>query len=641
MLAPLHRTLIATALTFALAGVAVGTDLPANVDMGATASSQPTTVTLTLSLRHQPQLENLIRETITPGSANFQKFITTQQFASTYGATDAQIAKVQAYLQKHGLQGHVMANHMTMQIKGGMGQFEQAFATQVHTYRSTRSGRMFHRPVGNVVLPAGLSGLVSSVSGLNDNMRWLSHRIRQPNLPVARVSPPQIHALAASANTLANGSLNSTSTGTPGQYTVGDVADKYDINPLYKRGIDGAGSTIGIVTLADFDPGDATTYWSAIGLKTKPDRITRIAVDGGGPINGGSGETALDVEQSGGLAPQADILVYDAPNAGSGYLDAFAKAVSDNKADSISTSWGSPEIYQFSALNGGKRNDTSDVGDLQAFHQVFMEAAAQGQSIFAASGDSGAYDTVRGLGTGNTPGTYSHPLTVDAPASDPYMTAAGGTTLPFTYAFGAGPTQSIKSESVWGWDYLQSYFDTYIGQGVVNLFSVGGGGGVSVYWPQPFYQSFTRGVERSEPKQALVYYMVKGKDVLLKLPGRFKGRNVPDISLNADPETGYLTYSTVDGGFTQGNGGTSFVSPQLNGISALLTQSTGHRVGFWNPTVYLLQDVFHYGRFSPFNEVSRGDNWFYQGKPRYNPGAGIGTIDVNRLDQFLKLGLRL
>jgi subtilase family serine protease len=87
---------------------------------------------------------------------------------------------------------------------------------------------------------------------------------------------------------------------------------------------------------------------------------------------------------------------------------------------------------------------------------------------------------------------------------------------------------------------------------------------------------------------------------------------------------------------TSGWGGTSFVAPQLSGITALLRQSAGHRIGLWNPQVYGLQNVFGYGRDSPFNSVSAGDNWFYRGAPHFTPGAGIGTLDVENLDLFLR-----
>jgi subtilase family serine protease len=636
MLAKLHQKALAAsfAVLFAGAAAAAQTAQPA-VDMGLAKASQPANVTLILKLRHEDQLENLIHQTVTPGNPNYHRFLTTRQFADRFGATDSQIASVQDYLKKQGLRGEVMDNKMAIRVQGTLAQFGQAFGTSIHTYKAD-NGRVFHRPARRVAMPAALAGTVMTVSGLSNEHQLISHRIGTPrHISAAKAFSPQ--GLRPAGVTAASG--NPTATGVPGNYTVGDVANFYNVNPLYKRGITGKGSTIGIVTLSNFDPADAQAYWDGIGLVTKPHRITQVHVDGGGAIDGGTGETSLDVEQSGGMAPKADIIVYDAPNTSGDFVAAFAQAVSDNCADSISTSWGLPEIFNFAALNvdGASVKDTTDVGDLRAFHQVFLEAAVQGQSVFAASGDSGAYDTVRGLGHGDGPGQFSAPLTVDSPASDPYITAAGGTTTPFTYSFSGGPVDSVKHERVWGWDYIQDYFDTNFGPGLIDLFSVGGGGGVSVYWKQPFYQFFTQGIRRSEKGQALVFNDPSaGPTTLLKLPGNFRGRNVPDISLNADPETGYIVVSSIDGGVIAGFGGTSFVAPQLNGISALLTQSAGHRVGFWNPQVYLLQDVFGYGAHSPFNSVRYGDNWFYHGEPRYNPGAGLGTLDVANLDVFLR-----
>jgi kumamolisin len=641
-----HRTALATSLAVALASfssISPAATVQPNVDMGMAASNQTTTVTLTLKLHNQPALEQYVQDTVTPGSAHFQQFLTTSQFASQYGATPAEIAQVQKFLTQKGLASQVLDNHMNIRATGTLAQFGAAFGTPIHSYVSTKSGQHFHRPVSTVLLPSSVANLVVATSGLSNENKYLSHRVKAIDVSGTPTNPGAKTKLATAslAQAASASSGNPTATGVPGSYTVGDVANFYNINPLYKAGITGKGSTLAIVTLSNFYPADAQTYWTGIGLTTKPNRITQVHVDGGSVIDDGSGETALDVEQSGGLAPDANIIVYDAPNAGNGFVDAFAQAVSDNKADSISTSWGGPEIFNFAALNvdGAKVTDTSDAGDLQAFHQIFMEAAAQGQSLFAASGDSGAYDTVRALGVGTTPGNYTAPLTVDSPASDPYITAAGGTTRPFTYSFRGGPTASLTQESVWGWDYIQNYFDTNIGTGIVDLFSVGGGGGVSVYWKAPFYQAFTSGIRTSETKQVLSYNDPDaGPTTLLKLPARFAGRNVPDISLNADPETGYTVVSTYDGGVIE-EGGTSFVAPQLNGISALLRQSTHHRIGLWNPQVYAMQNIFGYGKYTPFTDIRQGDNWFYQGKHGYEPGAGIGVLDVTNLDLYLKTGL--
>lgn len=642
MLVKLHRNVLAATLATMLASFATSataSGLEPATDQGLAANDQKVTVSLVLRLRNEAALEKYIQETATPSSRNFQKFLTTAEFADRYGATDAQIKRVQARLATQGLQGDVLDNHMVITVSGTLGQFSQLFSTPVHKFVS-KSGRRFHRPAHALVMPVGLNDSVMSVSGLSNELKYLPHHTKVPggsNLQLHN-HPTTLSALAAKS------ASNPTSTGIPGEYTVGDVADFYNINPLYQRGITGKGSTVAIVTLSNFDPADAEYYWNYIGLDTKPNRIKQVHVDGGGDLDAGSSETNIDVQQAGGLAPQANIIVYDAPNAGSGFVDAFARAVSDNKADSISTSWGLGEIFNFVALNGGNKKDTTDVGDLRAYHQIFLEAAVQGQSMFAASGDSGAYDTVRALGTGTGPDEFSAPLTVDSPASDPYITAAGGTTLPFSYSFRGGPTASITKESVWGWDYISDYFQTNFGMDVsAQIFSVGGGGGVSVYWPTPLYQFFTGGIKTSEKNQALVYNdPATGPYTYLKLPARFAGRNVPDISLNADPYTGYsLIFTDYGDGYRYlgtSEGGTSFVAPQLNGITALLKQSTGHRIGLWNPRVYLLQSVFGYGKWSAFNKVTTGDNWFYEGKPRYNPGAGLGTLNVANLDLFLRSG---
>ncbi|NYE28343.1 subtilase family serine protease [Rhodanobacter sp. K2T2] len=648
MIRHFNRTALATSLAVTLAGFS-GASMAANshmeADVGMASGNQTSTVTVVLKLHNQAALEQYIQDTVTPGSRHFQQFLSTSEFASQYGASAAEIARVQAYLKQKGLSSQVLDNHMTIRATGTLAQLGAAFNAPIHNYVSLSNGQHFHRPSTTVLMPSAIADLVVATSGLSNEKKYLSHRIKALNLPGTPTTAAQKTKLATAA--IANSATataaagNPTATGEPGSYTVGDVANFYNINPLYKRGVTGKGSTLAIVTLSNFYPADAQTYWTDIGLATKPNRITQVHVDGGSAIDSGSGETALDVEQSGGIAPDASIIVYDAPNAGNGFVDAFAQAVSDNKADSISTSWGGPEIFNFAALNvdGASITDTSDAGDLQAFHQIFLEAAAQGQSVFAASGDSGAYDTVRGLGVGTAPGTYTAPLTVDSPASDPYITAAGGTTRPYTYSFNGGPNASLTQESVWGWDYIQNYFDTNFGPGLVDVFSVGGGGGVSVYWHTPFYQLFTNGIRTSESGQSLSYNdPTAGPTTLLKLPAHFRGRNVPDIALNADPETGYLVVSTYDGGLIA-EGGTSFVAPQLNGISALLTQSNHHRIGLWNPQVYAMQNIFGYGKYSPFNDIRQGDNWFYQGKHGYEPGAGIGTLDVTNLDLYLKSGL--
>ena len=634
MFAKLHCKSLSLSLGLLLACASAGTwaanTIPA-VDAGVAPANQIVHITLLLKLHNEAALEDYIKQTVTPGSTHYQQFLTTSQFAQQYGATHNDIARVLTFLRKQGLNSEVLPSHLAIRTSGTLGQFSQLFQTSIHDYVARENGCRFHKPTSSPQIPSAIADVVDIAAGLSTENIYLPHHVSAPAF--AASGTPDAKTLPLSSKDSAGSSGNPTASGIPGQYTVGDVANLYNINPLYQRGVVGRGSTVGIVTLSDFYPSDATTYWSNIGLTTKPNRITQVHVDGGGAIDGGSGETSIAVEQSGGIAPYANIIVYDAPNGGSGYVDAFAQAVSDNVADSLSTSWSMPEFFNFAAWYGGNNNDTTDVGDLRALHKIFLEAAAQGQSLFAASGDSGAYDVnsyfVNAVG-------YSIPLSVDSPASDPYITAAGGTTVPFSYTFDGGPTESITQESVWGWDYIQNYFSTYLHMGV-DEFSVGSGGGVSVYWHTPFYQRLTPGIQRSQPNQAVDFCDLLGRcSTLLNMPSDFAGRNLPDISLNADPETGYIYVSTYDGGLNSGEGGTSFVSAQLNGIAALLRQSSGHRIGFWNPQVYAIQNTFGYGQLSPFHSIRTGDNWFYYGAPQYNLGAGIGSLNVANLDAFLR-----
>ena len=302
------------------------------------------------------------------------------------------------------------------------------------------------------------------------------------------------------------------------------------------------------MTLASFTESDAFAYWKAVGLKVKSNRLTVVNIDGGpGAPSDASGslETTLDVEQSGGIAPGADIIVYQAPNTNQAFLDAFVKAVESNRAQSISTSWGEWEWYDNLANAPVTDPYTGEtVSSLKAFHEVFLQAALQGQSLFAAAGDAGAYDA----NDGQTPPDYSLALSVDNPASDTYITASGGTTLAGnqTYALPKGTlTVTIAHERVWSWDYLVPLCDD-LGLDPIDceIFPVGGGGGVSFEFALPFYQMGLSGIQKTQPDQSFIDEDTIPPTTLIDLPANYAGRNVPDISFNADPDTGYVVYYT-------------------------------------------------------------------------------------------------
>jgi subtilase family serine protease len=129
--------------------------------------------------------------------------------------------------------------------------------------------------------------------------------------------------------------------------------------------------------------------------------------------------------------------------------------------------------------------------------------------------------------------------------------------------------------------------------------------------------------------------------VLVTLPSGFHGRNVPDISLNADPDTGYILYYTSDQtgfGITDFYGGTSFAAPQMNGVTALLDQGLGHRVGLLNIALYhLLRSGNPYsGHNAPLRDIVSGDNEFYKATPGYDQASGVGVPNVANLLEALK-----
>jgi kumamolisin len=593
-------------------------------DAGTTASSTLITTSIILNVTDLRGLQDFVADTTTPGSPEYHHFLTVGEFVQRFAPSNHAIEQFVRYLESYGITvNKVYPDNLDITVTGTAAELNAAFSTELHDY--TRNGQRFHRPAWKVVLPNEFSPLVLSVPGLSSEPGAFSPRIA--------------HFAGGTGETpsAVTWPKNGTASGVPQQYTVGDVANLYDVNPLYREGVSGRGQTIGIMTLANFNEADAYAYWQDIGLRVQPHRITKVLVDGGITVQPGVGddETSLDVEQSGGLAPDAKIRVYIGPNTSDAFLDVFYTAASENVADTVSISWGEAEEYYFAALNGG----VDYTGQLQAIDQALLEGAAQGQSFFAASGDSGAYDANEVL-----PYPYfSKQLSVDSPADDPYITAAGGTTVPTALKSSTHPSCpviNITQEQVWGWDYINNDWMTCHDYVQDEFFPVGGGGGVSSFWSVPFYQQNVAGMQLTQPGQSLIYYPnypdTSGAQDWNDLPANFAGRNVPDISLNADPETGYIVVDCTDFGdpgcAEGGWGGTSFVAPQLNGITALIDQAAGGRVGLLNPVIYrLARGWFAYGKQAPFNDITAGDNWFYTGVPGYDDGSGIGTINAANL----------
>ncbi len=628
-------------------------------------------ISIVLKPQHAAELE----QRAAGGYWHRGSFLTVPAFANRYGQSPAVVKSFLAYLRGHGLQATAYRNRLNIAVIGKTSQINAVFGVKLKDYRvaaarnsagqTLRPAQVVHGTTQPATLPAPLAKATLGVLGLTSYHGALSNHAQR-----ARVRT--VHATAKADN----GPL-------PGQLTPADFLRLYHGKTLQQVSKGGAGQTIGIVTLATAPLSDIYSFWRQLGIKVSPNKVTLRNIDGGSgapSVDAGSDETALDVEQSGGIAPAAKVIVYQAPNTEAGFSDAFFKAATDNKAGSVSTSWGASETYyQALIATGGQPTTYARIVDVP-----LLEAAAQGQATFQSSGDSGAYDASADVGSTN--------LSVDVSAESRYILAAGGTTLSASQygplQFGGLPgdkvlTIKLPRERAWGWDYFNAVrkeFNLIDGThvsaqdwAVSNV--AGSGGGQSELSPMPSYQrqfpgiSLYSAVENLTPSEPTNTF-----DGMPKLPftlpsnwvahttpalvnGQVTGnhRLVPDLSTNGDPETGYGVYSKllgpVYGGNWQQYGGTSFVSPQLNGVSALIQAQAGGRVGLWNPSIYRFarwsnspfrslnaqgtsaQATVKQTADGPVYTVPGNNNMYYSGRPgtKYNMGVGLGIPNLTQL----------
>jgi kumamolisin len=610
---------------------------------GTTPATTPETVSIVLKAQHLNQLEDSVVHGVS-------SYLSTAQFADTYGQTSTYLSNLQRYLARYTITTSVYADDLDVKAMGTAGDFDRAFAVQQRDYhvpaQHGRNGLQgewgtpaenVHSPTSAPQVPKKLAKNIEAILGLSNYSAFVSQSVRAGGAKTAQTSTT---ACAAEAN------------GPPdGCNTPADFAYQYDLQPVYAKAAEGQGQTIGIVTLAALNQTAPQTFWhTVLQIQTGPRTVTVDTVDGGPgapTVGAGSGETDLDTEQSGALAPDANIVVYQAPNTTAGFVDAFFTAATDNVADSVSASWGESETAIEATVAKGKASP----GYAAAFSEAFLEMAAQGQSAFTSSADEGAYTASRDIGTTN--------LSVDNPADSPYITAAGGTTLPWSGTFTGtvgGKTKvahvKVKAQRTWGWDYLWPAISKVTGipyATVAKREVIGSGGGYSLLFTKPSYQMGVPGVydfhavqylTPTDPQQVApglvepVTWTVNPSPSVTR--GNSLGRALPDVSADADPYSGYLLYGpnttnvvTLQGGW----GGTSFVAPQLNGSTAVIDSMLGHRVGFWNPAMYALATSSR-SPFTPLDQSgTSNDNIYYTGNPGtvYNPGSGLGTPNLSEL----------
>lgn len=487
-------------------------------------------LSVALNLRNRTQLNQLLQEQNNPASSLYHKYLTPQEFTNLFGPTQDNVSQVVSYLRGQGLHvGSVSPNHTLIDVSGSASKVEKAFDVSLSTY--SLHGRSVYAPTSNPSIPASLAGLVLNISGL-DNVAHYTH------------APLTVKPHAGN--------------GVGGGYDPTDLRDAYDANSLISSS-DGSGQTVALFELDSYNSSDIDTYLSQYGLGSA--KYTDVVVDGASTSPGsGAIEVELDMEVVSALAPGANQDIYIGPNSSTGVNDTYNRIVTDGVAKVTSSSWGECEA------NSGN-------SELATLDNIFAQGAAQGQAVFAASGDSGAYD----CGSGGS-------LAVDSPADDPNVVGVGGTTLNVN---GDG---SYGSESVWGSG------------------SEGGGGGYSTYFSRPSYQTGP-GVDTSAMRQ------------------------VPDVSADADPNTGYSVYCTVGGNGCNGwtvVGGTSAATPfwasivtDTNGYLASQGKAT---LGSASADIYALFNTTQ--TYEAYHDITSGNNLYYSATTGYDVASGIGSPDA-------------
>jgi kumamolisin len=467
-----------------------------------------------------------------------RQYLSRAEFEKTFGADDATIKKIEQFARDHNLAvSNIDRARNAVFLTGNVRDMNLAFQTHLETYEQP-NGVTYRGRTGALHVPEDLVDNILSINGLDER-------------PVAT---PKLRLRGTGATSHAAQTI---------EYQPQQVASLYS----FPSGVNGTGECIAIIELGGgFKQADLTTYFG----KTSP-TVTAVSVDGGrnhptGSANGPDAEVMLDIEVAGSIASGANIAVYFAPNTNKGFLDAVSTAVHDTTRNPsvISISWGSAE-------DGGSYSTSV----LNSFSQIFQAASVLGITVLVAAGDNGSGDGVK---TGNH---------VDFPASNPWVTACGGTTLT------APDFKTIQSETVW------------------NDGAQGGatGGGVSTVFPVPTYQ------------QGLQATLSTNKTVALT------GRGVPDIAGDADPDTGY---NVLVDGQSFPIGGTSAVAPLMSALVALLNQELGKPVGFWNPQLYQAIGT------TAFRDITSGNNGAYAAAKGWDACSGVGVPVGTALASALK-----
>ncbi|MDH6576421.1 S53 family peptidase [Kitasatospora sp. MAP5-34] len=561
----------------------------APVPVGAAKVADPagnTSLDLSVHLRSRDEqgahaLAAAVADTTSP---QYRHYLGTGEFAQRFGADRATVAKVEQALRAKGLTpGDLEADGLSIPVHTTVAAAKSAFDTNFAGYRLADGST----GLANTAAPSfggDVAGSIVSVVGLNTLARPHDNHVGGRTVEVPKAKPgvssraasdyPQLCQSVKDQLTTSLGATEGTN-----YFSASSLASVYGMNSLSDGG---AGTTVAIFSLESYDASAVQAFQNCYGTNAS---VTRIGVNTGqqAPPNTSTVgiESALDIDTIVGLAPKANVLVYqgpDAANASDAALQAtYRQIVTDNKAQVISSSW-------------GVCDNVVAAGSMQAESDIFLQAALQGQTVVAASGDNGS-SSCKNLGS-SVPDPNI--LSADDPAVQPFVTGVGGTTLTGGVA--------NPSETVW------------------NSNNGASGGGIAHL---PINNAFNFQAGFTAPGYTNNCGAGAGQTC----------RQSPDVAAVADPSTGYVIATGPTSWTTIG--GTSGAAPLWAAIAAHLNSSgkCAGRVGLLNQPLYNAAKTGH----SPLTDITTGNNdlgthgGLYAAAPGYDMATGLGTPKASQI----------
>ena len=521
--------------------------------LGPVASSQTLAINVALQLADPAGAKTLVARENTPGDALYGTAVTPDQFTSSFGPTSAQVSAVTSYLQSKGLTvTGTEPNNLFVSATGTAAQIEAAFNTTLSSF--SLGGTQVFANTSPALVPTSLGGSVLAVLGLNNASVMQAPR-HQATLPPCVANVPTSTLCVRSYNAAA-------------------------FQAVYDAGSTPTGARTPVAVFAEGNVSqvltDLRTYEAQNGLPQVPYSVVQVGLPSSDVA--GLDEWDLDTQSSTGIAGSVSHLyVYTTTSlTDSDTALEFNKFVTQNVAKIGNASFGECESFPYVD------------GAMLADDQIFLQAAAQGQTVFASTGDTGSSCAVQG--TNGVPG--SGPPLVEYPAASPYVVGAGGTTL-------ASNTDG-----------------TYAGEVAWNA----GGGGSSQFEYSPYWQNG----------------IVPAVNTTAGL------RALPDVSMDADPNTGAIIIVNGAPFFV---GGTSLSSPLSMGTYARFQPAHGNKLGFASPHFYAVYNANATASaiagtppteyVGGFHDILTGGNGAYTALPRYDFTTGLGTFDISKVNPEL------